>query len=243
MAYFNGESKLYNCLGCFSTTAQVIASMVNTGTPGDYIDYSAGSNLNGILPGQCQAFLTTSLEFLWFIEQRNIEYKTPESPVNSPPVVFGSKKVYPAKVVGLDLPLVGTTLYGNSPVTVRWRDELIRYGSLASFHDSQSGNFRPGFGELIFADLQRPLKSAVVQPRNLGLPSLNIIGSSPIANGFTGPLGRLMSIASYVNPELAKQYDESKSKKKKKSLNEQTYQDPPVYPAYTQHQSSGGYGG
>ncbi|HLO51626.1 MAG TPA: hypothetical protein VK211_24645, partial [Kamptonema sp.] len=175
MTYYNGEDKLYKCLGCFSTVGQVIASMVSPSTPGDFIDYSAGTNLDGVLPGQCQAFLTSSIEFTWFIEERSIVHKSPESSTEDPPVTFGAKKIYPAKVTGLNLPLIATTLYGNSPVTVRWRDELIRYGSLESYYDFQSGNFRPGFGELILADLQRPLKSAVVQPRNLGLPDINLV--------------------------------------------------------------------
>lgn len=235
MTYYYAENELYSFLGCFSTVGQLI------GAPGDYIDYSAGSNLSDTFPGQCQAFLTTSVEFIWFIEEREILYKTSESPVGTLPVSFGTKKVYPAKVTGLNLPLLRNSFYGTSPVTVRWRDELIRYGSLPASHDIQSGNFRPGFGQLILSDLSRPLKSATIQTNNLGLPNLTIQQGHPRVSGFTGPLGRLMSIASYVDPVLAAKYNASNSKKKKKSLNSQTYEEIPIYPLYTVYQSSSGY--
>jgi len=243
MAYFNAENKLSNCIGCFSTLGQIIANNQDFNIPGDLIDYNTGSNLDSLLSGQCQIFLTTAMEFTWFVEQRDIIYAPPDSASGIPLVSFGEKKVYPAKVTGLNLPLIANTFHTSIPVTVRWRDELIRHGSLAASFDVQSGNFRPGFGQLILSDLNRPLKSATVQTNNLGLPSLTSDTKFAIQNGLTGPLGRLMSIASYVNPILAKQYDDSKNKKKKKSLNEQTYQDPPQYPTYTQYQTSGGYGG
>ena len=149
--------------------------------------------------------------------------------------------MYPAKVTGLKLPLIANKFHTSNPATVRWRDELIRHGSLSASFDLQSGNFRPGFGQLIISDVERPLKSATIQTNNLGLPSLGTNAGFAISNGFTGPLGRLMSIASYVNPKLAKQYDDEKNKKKKKSLNEQTYQNSPVYPPYILYQSQNGY--
>jgi hypothetical protein len=238
MAYFDAENALYSAIGCFSTTGQVVNFFSSVTL--DAIDYDANSYSVGFIPGQCQAFLTTSEEFIWFIEERDIVYKTPESPVGTLPVSFGPKKVYPAKVNGLRLPLIGNSYYGKTTVTVRWRDELIRYGNLGVYYDLQSGNFRPGFGELILSDLTRPLKNAVIQTNNLGLPNLTFPSGSR-DNGLTGPLGRLMSIASYVNPELAAKYDASTSKKKKKSLNEQTYQETPEYPPYTPYEDPNGY--
>lgn len=237
MAYKNAEDRLYTNIGCFSTTGQLI-----NGT-GDLIDYASGVVSSNFFPGQCQAFLTTSLEFIWFVEERDIVYKTPESPIDVLPVSFGPKKVYPAKINGLNLPILRNSFY-DTTVIAKWRDELISGGNYSG-SDSfsiQNGNFRPGFGELILSDLDRPLKNAVVQTNNLGLPNIGFsVNAASNDSGFTGPLGRLMSIASYVNPELAKQYDASKSKKKKKSLNEQTYQDSPEYPDYTPPQG-GGYG-
>jgi hypothetical protein len=241
MAYLNAEHKLSNCIGCFSTVGQVIitGSVLNTST--DTIDYTGGSFLENIIPGQCQVFLTTSKEFVWFVEQRDVIYSTPDSQSGTLPVTFANKKVYPAKVNGLSLPLIKNSFHSNSSVTIRWRDELIRYGSLSAANDLQSGNFRPGFGQLIPSDLQRPLNSVTIQTNNLGLPNLTAQTNIPVLTGLTGPLGRLMSIASYVDPELAAKYDDSKSKKKKKSLNEQTYQENPTYPVYTAYQNNGGY--
>lgn len=238
MAYYNAEDKLYSAIGCFSTIGQLISDSSNFC---DFIDYASVSYSAGVFPGQCQAFLTTSVEFVWFIEEREVIYANPESPVGTPLVSFGLKKAYPAKVTGLNLSLLGNSYYNTtSLVTVRWRDELIRYGSNVAYYDLECGNFRPGFGELILSDLDRPLKNAVIETNNLGLPNLTYASNSARDNGFTGPLGRLMSIASYVNPELAAKYE--KSQKKKKSLNEQTYQDPPEYPPYIPHEDNSGYG-
>lgn len=237
MAYFNAEDKLYSATGCFSTIGQLISDSSNFC---DFIDYTAESYSAGVFPGQCQSFLTTSVEFIWFIEEREVIYTNPESPAGTPPISFGSKKVYPAKVTGLNLPLLTNNYYNTTYlVTVRWRDELIRHGSNVEGYDLESGNFRPGFGELILSDLDRPLKSAVIETNNFGLPNLTYTSNGARANGLTGPLGRLMSIASYVNPELAAKYE--KSNKKKKSLNEQTYQDPPEYPPYTPYEDNSGY--
>lgn len=235
------ESVLYNCIGSFSTLGQVITENVNTNIPGDSIDYQANSIKDSIFPGQCQAFLTTSIEFFLFVEEREIIYPPANSPIGTPLASFGNKKVYPVKVTGLNLPLIRNQVSFSNSVSVRWRDELIRHSNIQTNFDTSNsiGNFRPGFGETIISDLQRPLKSATIQTNNLGLPNLQSPTSSILENGLTGPLGRLMSIASYVDPELAKKYDASK--KKKKSLNEQTYQDIPTYPAYTPYQNNGGY--
>lgn len=238
MAYYNAENTLYDSIGLFSTVGHVLRDGIAS-LPADWIDYDANSNFPSILPGQCQAFLTTPTEFIWFIEVRDIVYRTPESPVGTLPVSFGPKKVYPAKVTGLNLPLIRNSFYGTTfSVTVRWRDELIRYGSNL-FYDISSENFRPGFGEMIPSDLSRPLKSATIQTNNLGLPNLTVQSGFGKANCVTGPLGRLMSAAFHVNETIAAKYDASQSKKKKKSLNKQTYEEIPVYPVYTTAQSTG----
>ena len=234
MAYNNNEYKVYGAIGCFSTIAQVISDV-----PVDRIDYTSGSMFANILPGQCQAFLISPTEFTWFIEEREIIHAEPDSPLGTPLVTFGSKKVYPAKVTGLNLPLI-ENIFDNdkTSVTMRWRNELVRYGNASNTYEYYTKNLRPGFGEVIWSDLERPLNEVTVLKNSLGLPELSAYPSSE-ENCLTGPLGRLMSIASYVNPELAAKYE--KSNKKKKSLNEQTYQDPPEYPPYTPYEDNSGY--
>lgn len=241
MTYWNAEAKLYSSIGCFSTVGQLINSLVSAAAPSDVIDYDNLSVSDGILPGQCQAFLTTPIEFVWFIEERNIKYAEPGSGAEIPLVTFEPKRLYPAKVTGLNLPLIGNSYHGVTSTTVRWRDGLIRHGSYYYYEEANIESFRPGFGETILSDLEKPIKTATVQTNNLGLPSLKYASGFNTANGLTGPLGRLMSIASYVNPELAKQYDDSKSKKKKVPPNVQDTQDPPEYPPYTPYQDSSGY--
>lgn len=156
------------------------------------------------LPGQCRVFLGSNYEFIWFIEQWDV---TDGLLIN--------KKIYPAKVTGINLPY----LFNE---TVTWRDGLIQSNTADT-----TLAFRPGFGQAILSDLSRPFKSVAMQQNHLGL---NI----PLSDSFylCGTLGRLMSVASYVDPELAAKYDANQSKKKKKSLNSQDYEQIPTYPDY-----------
>lgn len=245
MAYFDGEHKIFTAIGCFSTVSSPVRSLYNTYFSADHVDYNPSTNGSFLMPGQCQAFLITNMEFTWFIEQWDIVYALTETPAETPLATFENKKVYPAKVSGLNLPLIKNE--NREPViTLRWRDELIRYTNTDFVYDQYDsdfyqGNFRPGFGEAIYTDLGRQQKEVTVNCNSLGLRDNPYEPGVTTGNGVTGPLGRLMSIASYVNPELAKQYDTSKNKKKKKSLNEQTYQDPPEYPPYTPYQDNSGY--
>jgi hypothetical protein len=182
---------------------------------GQYQNYYS-DNYGGLykLPGQCRAFLATNLEFIFFIEAYDV--------VDG---VLGNKKLYPAKVTGLGLPYLLNEM-------IRWREGLV-----SSYFFDNNRAFRPGFGQAILSDLLRPLNSVSVQRNHLGL------GAS--AQGNTGafpcaPLGRLMSMAAIVNKKIASEYDASNSKKKKKSLNSQDYEQTPTYPQYDIY-VSGGY--
>jgi hypothetical protein len=173
------------------------------------------------MAGQCAAFLVSNQEFIWFVEQYDVE--------NSLLATLSNKKVYPAKVTGINLAFLGSQ-------TFKWREGLIQSTPLSTLSYVPDTAFRPGFGEVIVNDLSRPVKSVSVTRNDLALGTFAQLGSN-----LCGPLGRLMSIASYVDPELAAKYDASKSKKKKKSLNEQDYQQMPQYPAYTPYQNNSGY--
>ena len=155
------------------------------------------------LPVQCRVFLGSNYEFIWFIEQWDVTEG-----------LLSNKKTYPAKVTGINLPY----LFNE---TVTWRDGLIQSSANTTLA------FRPGFGQAILSDLSRPFKSVAMQQNHLGL---NI----PLSDSFylCGTLGRLMSVASYVDPELAAKYDANQSKTKKKSLNSQDYEQIPTYPDY-----------
>lgn len=216
----NAETSLYRAIGGFSTVAQV-SFTGNNGGGGGYVADSYNSSFYGIIPSQCAAFITSSHVFTLFVESWNINRETGYP-------VFENKKVYPAKVTGLNIP------YPKNQ-TFQWKEGLIDN----SFNQIQnySSYFRPGFGQTILSDLQRPFISTSVVGNNLGLGTAGNIGNF----GFAGPFGRLMSMAFWVDPELAKKYDDNKSKKKKKSLNEQDYQQMPQYPAYTPYQNNSGY--
>ena len=218
---YNSESDLYRAIGGFSTVAQV-SFIGNNGAGGGYVaDSHNPSSYYGLIPSQCVAFLTSNHNFTWFIESWDINRES-----GNP--IFENKKIYPAKVTGLGIP------YPKNQ-TFQWREGLIDN----SFNqiDEYRSYFRPGFGETILSDLQRPFISISVVKNTLGLGSA---GEFP-NYGFAGPFGRLMSMAFWVDPELAKQYDDSKSKKKKKSPNEQDYQQMPEYPPYTPYQDNSGY--
>lgn len=219
----NAESYLYRAIGGFSTVAQ--PSFVSASYSLGYVSdsYFVSSNNLGVIPSQCFAFLSSSYTFTWFIEKWTINRDT-----GTP--VFQDKKVYPAKVTGLSIPYPGNQ-------TLQWRDGLIdnRFNQPTTW----SNYCRPGFGETILGDLNRPMLSASITANNLGLGSLGGIQNQ----AFAGPFGRLMSMAFYVDPELAAKYDTSQSKKKKKSLNSQDYEQMPTYPTYTVYSGGGGYGG
>jgi hypothetical protein len=217
---YNAESDIYRAMGNFSTVAQV--SFVSNNYGAGYVsDSYLSSSSFGNIPSQCAALITSSHVFTLFIESWDISRDTGYP-------VFQNKKVYPAKVRGLNIP------YPKNQ-TFQWKEGLIDN----SFNQVGTYNsyFRSGFGQTILSDLQRPFISTSVVKNTLGLGVLGEPGNS----GFTGPFGRLMSMAFWVDPELAKQYDGSKSKKKKKSLNEQDYQQIPQYPGYTPYQNNSGY--
>jgi len=215
----NAESTLYRAIGGFSTVAQISFSS-NTNSSGGYLADSYSYFYN-VIPSQCAAFLVSNHVFTLFVESWDISRET-----GNP--VFQNKKIYPAKVTGLNIPYPKNQIF-------QWREGLID-NHFNNLNDYQS-YFKPGFGETIVSDLQRPLISTSVVKNTLGLGAA---GEFP-NYGFAGPFGRLMSMAFWVDPELAKQYDDSKSKKKKKSLNEQDYQQMPEYPPYTPYQDNGGY--
>jgi hypothetical protein len=209
----SAESVLYRAIGRFSTVVQVVK-------PGQQLSDNYAGSFN-LIPGQCAAFLASNQEFLWFIEQYDVE--------NDLLATLSNKKVYPAKVTGINLAFLASQ-------TFKWRDGLIQSSVLSGSSRFPDTAFRPGFGQVIASDLSRPVKSVSVQRNDLNLGTIAVLGSS-----ICGPLGRLMSIASYVDPELAAKYDGSNSKKRKKSLNEQDYQQMPQYPAYTPYQNNNGY--
>lgn len=207
----SAESVLYKAIGRFSTVVQVVK-------PGQQLsdNYAGFSNL---VPGQCAAFFTSSQEFTWFIEQYDVE--------NSSLATLSNKKVYPAKVAGINLAFLGSQ-------TFKWRNELIQSTTLSGLSYVPDTAFRPGFGQVIINDLTRPVKSVSVTRNDLGLGTIAVLGAN-----ICGPLGRLMSIASYVDPGLAAKYDASQSKKKKKSLNSQDYEQLPTYPPYDIYANNG----
>ena len=217
---YNAEDELYRAIGGFSTVAQVSFTGDNGGG-GGYVADSYNSVYHGVISSQCAAFITSSHVFTLFIESWDINRET-----GTP--VFQNKKIYPAKVTGLGIP------YSKNQ-TLQWREGLI--DNTFNQISSSTSYFRPGFGETILSDLNRPLISASIVGNNLGLGAN---GNFP-NNGFAGPFGRLMSMAFWVDPIEAAKYDTSQSKKKKKSLNSQDYEQMPTYPAYTPYQNTGGY--
>ncbi len=207
----DAENNLYKAIGLFSTVPQLFKiSGVD-----DYI------TLDDPIPSQCAALLTSNYTFTLFIESWDISRES-----GSP--VFKNKKVYPAKVTGIGIPYPRTEIFV-------WKEGLINRGFGQG--ENYQSYFRPGFGEVILSDLDRPIISTSVVENNLGLDLFGGFGN----DGFCGPYGRLMSMAFWVDPELAAKYDASNSKKKKKSLNEQDYQQMPEYPPYTPYQDNSGY--
>ena len=232
----HAENDLIENIGPFGAVGAVINSAQAGGLYRGLIDINSNQAISGIVPGQCQAFLTSSREFIWFIEKWEITPKTEnQTSFEIPLVTLQNKKIYPAKVKGLNLALLGLS---DTPVslTVRWREGLIRHGSLVESPAYIIPCLRPGFGQIILDDLKRPLLSETVITNHLGL-----IGASANSKPFWGPLGRLMSMAFCIDETLATKYDASQSKKKKKTLNSQDYEQVPTYPAYTPYQDNTGY--
>ena len=215
---YNAENELYRAMGNFSTVAQVAITSNSYG--GGYVSDSYSSSA-GRIPSQCAAFLTSNYTFTLFVESWDISRET-----GSP--VFINKKVYPAKATGLSIP------YPQNQ-TFQWREGLI--DNWFNQISSSTSYFRPGFGETILSDLTRPLISTPVVGNNLGLGPNGNFGNT----GFAGPFGRLMSMAFWVDPIEAAKHDASQSKKKKKSLNSQDYEQMPTYPAYTPYVNNSGY--
>lgn len=214
---YNAESELYRAMGNFSTVAQV--SFTSNSYGAGYISDNYTSFAYGNIPSQCVALLTSNYAFTLFIESWDISRETGYP-------VFQNKKVYPAKVTGLNIP------YPKNQ-TFQWKEGLIdnSFDQIGTYNSY----FRPGFGQTILSDLQRPFISTSVVGNNLGLGAAGNFGNS----GFAGPFGRLMSMAFWIDPELAKQYENSQNKKKKKSLNSQDYEQSPTYPPYDIYINSG----
>lgn len=217
------EGKLIKAIGAFGTVGSATEQY---GTRyKTLIDINSGNNYSYNTPGQCQAFLTSPREFIWFIEQYD---------VTGDEQSLQNKRIYPAKVKGLNLALLGLF---DSPtsVTVRWREGLIRYSNY-SYSDTTVPCLRPGFGQVISSDLNRPLLSETVVTNHLGL-----IGAAANSAAFWGPLGRLLSAAFNVDETIAAKYNASQNKKKKKSLNSQDYEQMPTYPTYDTWINNTGY--
>ena len=209
------EINLYTTIGQFSTVAQ---PLIGSGLRDNPLPYFA-TNESGVLAGQCAGFLHSKQEFTWFIEEYQIDGLT---------ATLSNKKLYPAKVEGL-----GISVPGQGSYTFKWREGLIYNGfSDLSTASSNVWGFRPGFGQTILADLQRPIKSVTINRTNLNLINPEIVFKS---------FGRLMSIAATVDEKLGRAYDVSQSKKKKKSLNSQDYEQIPTYPTYNLYVDPSGY--
>lgn len=217
---YNSEQDLFRGIGGFSTVAQVSITGNNSSQAG-YISDSYSSSFYGNIASQCAALLTSTHTFTLFIESWEINR---EAGIPT----FQNKKIYPAKVTGLSIP------YPISQ-TFKWREGLI--DNSFSRVEEHFSYYRPGFGETILSDLNRPFISTSVVGNKLGLNISDTLNNY----GFAGPLGRLMSAAFWVDPIEAEKYDKSQNKKKKKSPNEQDYQEMPIYPPYTPYVYNSGY--
>lgn len=208
----NAETLINQRIGFFSTIPQLYQKNIDS--------YQSLY----LLPGQCRAFLTSSTEFIWFIESYDVIEAIVDSAPEVPKITLENKKIYPAKVTGINL----ASLVAS---TITWREGLIDsvygYGNVIAF--------RPGFGQTILSDLSRPVKSVSVLKNDLGL-------TDAVPNiHFSGPLGRLMSVAVKVNKTKAALYDAKKKKENQKSLNSQDYEQIPTYPTYDSYVTPGGY--
>ena len=209
----SAESLISRGIGHFSTIPQMY-------TYGKNID-SYGTSV-GILPGQCRALIVSSTEFIWVIESYDVVESALNSAPEVPKITLENKKIYLAKVTGINL----ASFFAD---TITWRDGVI---NSVNRYDNNIA-FRPGFGQTIFSDLSRPFKSISVLKNDLG------IATTTPGIYFAGSGGRLMSIAVKVDKIKAALYDASQSKKKKKSLNSQDYEQVPTYPVYDTYVNTG----
>ena len=211
----NAEINLYSTIGQFSTVAQPLTGSRLRDNP--IPNYT--SEEEGVLAGQCAGFLYSKKEFNWFIEEYQVDGLTG---------ILSNKKLYPAKVEGL-----GISVPGQNSYTFKWREGLIYNGfSALSMTNPSNWGFRPGFGQTILVDLQRPIESVTIDRTNLNLTNPETVFKS---------FGRLMSAAAIVDPILGAAYNASQSQKKKKSLNSQDYEQIPTYPPYDIYINTGGY--
>ena len=211
----SAEALINQGIGFFSTIPQIYTYQKN-------IDSYQGAYLP--LPGQCRAFMVSSTEFVWFIESYDVVESAPGSASEIPKITLENKKIYPAKVSGINL----ASLVAD---TITWREEVIN-----SINKSDNNTaFRPGFGQTILSDLSRPIKSVVVLKNDLGLTN-----ALPDVH-FSGSLGRLMSTAVKIKKKEAALYDANKKKENQKSLNSQNYEQIPTYPTYDLYIDPNGY--
>lgn len=210
----NAEHQVYRAIGKFSTIA----------LPSPYSIFTDSRSLDPPQATQCTAFLCSSREFIWFVESWDVNR-------NGSSLAVENKKVYPAKVMGLSL---ASPLFTE---TVLWREGLI-----GAQNSSILSGYRPGFGQYILSDAGRPIIQQLIPQTDLLGTGSNPAYASLYGVSFSRQLGRLMSMAFYVDPVLAAKYDASQSKKKKKSLNSQDYEQIPTYPTYDTYNSNpGGY--
>ena len=205
----NAENEIYAAIGKFSTIA----------LPSPYSKFIDSRIVDTPQAAQCTAFLCSSREFIWFIESWDVNR-------NSGNLVVENKKVYPAKVTGLNLasPLLATTVF--------WREGLIGTNAIGP-------GYRPGFGQYILSDTSRPLLQQLIPQTDLLGTGSNPAYTSLYGDSFSRQLGRLMSAAFYVDETIAKLYDASQSKEKKVPLNPQDKEQIPTYPVYDTYVNTG----
>ena len=216
---YNAETLISQSIGYFSTIPQLYTYATRIDS------YSISGQYNGgILPGQCRAFTESLTEFVWFIEAYDVVESALDSAPEVPKITLENKRIYPAKVNGINLASLVTD-------TITWREGVIN----STDRFSSSIAFRPGFGQTILSDLSRPVKSVSVLRNDLGLTT------AVAGQHFAGSLGRLISIAVKVNKTKAALYDANKKKENQKSLNSQDYEQIPTYPPYDIYINTGGY--
>lgn len=180
---------------------------------------------------QNRAFLVTNTEFTWFVESWDIAEDVGKGRMQN-------KKLYPAKVTGLNIPSVidWTNTESNT-----WQDGLLFNGYSYSYSNGkfQPVAFQPGFGQVIPEDRNRPVKRIDPFPKNAPAVCVNPTTGLSIIDDpqwlfFQGAFGRLLSIAAWVDPKIAKEYDKApKGEKKPESPNKIDYDEYPVnYPPY-----------
>ena len=169
----NAEDSLYRTIGKFSTICPPIPDF-----DGRYVDTVQAT--------QCTAFLCSNREFVWFVETWDVNR-------NDGNLAIENKKVYPAKVTGLNLasPLPFDSQRPSLIENVSWRDGLIGVNALGP-------GYRPGFGQYILSDTDRPLLEQLIPQTDLLGTGSNRAWTSSYKRSFSRQLGRLMSMAFYV---------------------------------------------